>query len=450
MGHLIATRSRYRRLPIIGGGGASGALGLYIYPIGGSTRDYQNSNVTTYLGKCAGAIISPYSGWEPEQGVSVASVYATILGLNPDAKIAMYTDSTRTQYPGFRTQIIAANQFVGDTYPPAGDPNLWDGDYVLNFASSVTDGSGRTAGQADADYRWLAQHTGGVEGFTANIYNYISYWDDFFGNLWRAGLFTAGNVGADAALRAGYIAAFARYRAAAAAAGFTGLVAANLSQAYALMPSQAIIDYAGQIDFGLCERLGSTTESNWFGSGNLVDNYNNRIKPLLTATGKAIFDSEYTLEATLGTTEFNRQVRLTAAACFTLTDAYFGPLIDKDANYIPLEQYLVWRKWFDVDLGTGVAKSYASAGKAFAYAGNPIDAAQTAQQGSGLVLRLFDNLMVVANPPDTGGGTINLSAPYRLKIIDSSDDSTMDGTIYSLGASVPVPYKDARFAIPWP
>lgn len=454
MGQTIAARSRYRNIAVGGGGGSpAGALGLYIYPIGGSTRDYQNTNVTTYLGKCAGAIISPYSGWEASEGVTVNSVYSTILGLNPNAKIANYTDSTRTQYPGFRTQIIAANQYVANSYPPAGDPNLWDGDYVLNYASTATDSNGDTAGQADALYRWKAQHLGTAEGFAANLLCFISYWDDVFGGIWRAGLFSATNAqpATNNALVAGYIAAWTRYRAIAAAAGYTGLIAANLSQAMSnLMPAQAITDFAGQVDLGLVERAGSLTDSNWFGTGNLVDKWNSYVEPLLTPTGKGIFDSEYTLEATLGTTEFNRQVRLTAAACFTVTNGYFGPLIDKDANYIPLEQYLVWRDWFDVNLGTGVAKSYASAGLGFAYAGNAVDAKQTAQQPNGLVVRKFDNMWAIANPPDTGGGTINWVAAARCKIPSSAQDSTFDGTVYNLGDNVPIPYKDARFPIPWP
>jgi hypothetical protein len=428
---------------------SSGLSKIGIYLIGGATRDYQNTSVVTYMGKTAVSIISMYSGWQADQGTTAQAVYAAVAALNPDTVLSAYTDSTRTQLPGYKAQIIANNQYVANSYPPAGDPALWLGDYVTNYASTATSGGGLLASAVDADYRWLTYHTGGAEGFTANSYNKSTYWDDVFGNSWYSpGLWTAGNVGANPAMRAGWKAAFTRYRADAAAVGVTAVVASNASQMYCCMDAAGYGDYAGTLDVALVERIGGETGGTWFGGGGWVGNYNTRIVPLLTASGKAVFDSEFLLESVIGTTAFNKGIRYTAGACFTITNALYGPLIDHDMYYLPLPQYLVWRQFFDVDLTTGIAKTYGASGLGFAWMGNPVDPPQIAGGANGLVVRKFDHAYVVANPTDTGGAQ-TWTAPERVKLIQAADDPVFNGTVVPAGGTYSIPYQDALFFIPW-
>lgn len=436
----------------------SGESLAYIYGIGGSQR--RGQDVIRILGRLDRAILTlePYNG-----SISYAATEAQAKAINPSYCQLPYMDSTRLDSSGLEALATAADMVVKDDN---GNFALWTDGYgatkVFNYSSASLlwnpprkDGAGRTAPVLEAEYRVDRDFSGGSaslanEGFPANPNNRGGYNDDVRPNPWYGPAnFTPGNADAVVQMCTFFVQYLDTYRAKLEQKGVNSPVTSiNASQFYGnIDPVKTTVMpiFSGKVDFPNFEHLASVLGGPWWGTNNVVDRFTNLLQPLIRAGGTGGMDADVDPP---GYPDRARQIRFYACACFTLTDWKIGFKVNPEQYYRNFVDTFVEAECMDVDPSTGVGRAILTAGKMWAWMGDPVDPIQTAPQANGLVVRRRQHAMLIANPPDTGG-TVMWTATVNGFFLNCSDDPTMNGGACVMGQQYPVPRMDGLIvAIP--
>lgn len=441
------------------GGGASGTRSYGGgYYIGGNGMNHNTARAIRLYAQERRTIISYINNWEATYGVTMASVFAAILAKNSAWKGISYLDSTRTQTTNFRNAVNSF-QFTtpygsgwlllnGDGSVATWGDNFGN-DNVENMAATALDNSGRSIQQFDPIYRRDCFRVGGglsSIGGTANTYCVATYWDDFFGGPWIAGLFTVGNSGASAAMQAGFIAMFNNWRALMASDGVTGESWANISQCLQNMTPSAIAAYARCLDGGLCENIGSAIESTWSGSSGLIALWQANQQSVVTTNGNVIF--QYLCSPTADSTEWRRR-----RVCTGFSQIFGNSLInlqyDPITYYVAADQLPVRMQVFDVNSGNGHGNSdpYGTDYLILGWVGNPVSGSAGAVQtspysGSYVYRREYDNAVYVACAPEAPG-VQTFTLPYNSALPLCTDDTTYTGQTFSSGQTISISPGDS-------
>lgn len=343
---------------------------------------------------------------------------------------------------------------------------IWDYDAVIRFDQFIGGGSlGFT-----------------TDGLAANRLCRSSYWDDIFTNPWQPGQWKTGSTwgtgtnGVFTAMRAGQAAAWDKFRTVVAARTDGGnpnaLVAYNGSN---LLDNAGdlITEFVGKGDFihmqfitcydspfnppppggSLGRNFGSNSDPDSF-----IRRYNDRIVPLLTATG--FIGWEHSID-TINDPIWKKRLRYGSTMCFVLSNGLYGGY---DGNYQPASDSVLWMGYYDVNPVTGQAtaasvaasrangkastRDFSFSAKGFSWLGQWIDGPQTAPYQNGVYVRRATNGYVVCNPPDTGGARY-ITLTEKVKRVYSSDDPTMDGTVYNPGDHIPIDAIDGTYLVKW-
>lgn len=449
-----------------GGGGGTPPAGRSrggIYAQGGQARD--GSSVMDYFKAMHRAAVT-----FEENYATIAAVQANVQGTNPYFEFAPYEDSMRLDRASLYGFISAGDMILrnGDgsiAYFGGAGGDSYGLTPVLNHASVSplwNNGSGKlynglNCAQIEARHRIDMWRNGGEGGYAydhaqKNLANRASFFDDFHVTLSQWGLFTPGNVNAAYWRRYGLKLLIAELISLGLAQKVNGVAApidyefwANVSQFYGNVDSDpaAVTDMLGQIHGGVIEGISGPVAGYWWGSGNLYDRLTNKVLAILRPNGHALFDAWV---VPTYDSDHARQCRLNAAAALMFDDrGLFGPKINPEQYYSVYRNQFVWRKFFDVDTGTGVGRPLSAGGRMFAWLGERVGSPITGPGTNGLAVAEFDNGFIVANPLDTGGSR-NWTAPRNVARVYCDDEpSVHDGRNVNSGATDLISGSDAYF-----
>jgi len=439
-------------------------LGLGSYTIGGSQ---DNLNSSRYI-QCAAherlSIMSYQNSWEQRYGQTMQSVWAAIRAKNPGWNGVPYIDMTRAQTDGIDTMVRswAFHAPYGTGWAVLlDDGNLkeWVDGFgttrVANIAATALDGTGRTF------QRWLAQYcyngfvsgnlTAGYPlatmGLSANSLCSFVYGDDVFAAPWLApGVWTVGNIGAAAAIVAGQKLVATEWRS---LVGSTGGFYVNLSNWFQNMDSTGRAGYAGSMDGGLAEHIGSVS-MNFSGAGNWVDRVQNYVTPALrsNATGRITYDHE--VNPIADSTELQSR-RYNLCRCVTTTNWDYGPRIDPTVTYIPMDQQQIRMSYYNpnIQTATGEPNPYTAnyVGLA-AYGALVNNSPSTSAYQNNVWMRETAYAYFLCGAPEMGGPQ-TVTLPVRTKRLSCWDDSFFDGSIVEAGVPFTVNPNDGDIRIKW-
>ena len=458
-GKSPAATVTYSALPNGGGGGGGGGDRSWGggYYIGGSVMNHNSARAIRLYAQEHRTIMSAINNWEGTFGTTMQAVYASIRAKNPQWKGPQYLDSTRTQTDNFFNAVwnFRTTQPYGSGWCLVnGDGSIayWGDQFghtvQSNPAATAQDNQGRSIQYYDPLYRRSCFRIGGTDGLSsigmsANLLCAETYWDDWFGGPWIGGLFTPGNVGAAVAMQEGWKAMFTNWRNLMAADNTTGEAWANISQALQNMSPSAIANYAGCLDGGLCENIGSAIDSTWTGSNGLINLWQTNQLSVVKAGGYPIFQ---TLCSPFADANELRRRRVTTAFSQIFGNSLINLQYDPVTYYVPADQLPVRPQFFDVNRSTGQGNPnpYDSDYFILGWTGDFVSGAAGAIQtyltpysGSYVFRREKDYAVFVACASEAPG-TQYCTFSFNLMKPNCTDDGVFNGQVYPAGTPIPI------------
>lgn len=439
-------------------------LGMGSYIIGGSSDNLNSSRFIQLASQERFTIMAYINSWEQRYGVSMQSVWAQIKAKNQNWNGVPYLDGTRGQSTNWNNIVQSWSGYA--TYGSGWAVLLDDGTLkhwvdgfgdtlVANFAATALDGTSRTMQRAYAQYLWNGFRAGNTVvayplasmGLSANAYVLFSYDDDVFAAPWLSpGVWTPGNTGAPAAIRTGYKLSWDEWRT---LVGSSGGKYANVSNWFQNMDPAGIAGYAGSLDGGLAEHIGSVN-MNFAGAGNWIDRAINNVSSSqrANATGKIIYDHE--VSSTVDAAELQRR-RFHLTRCVVTTNWDYGPRIDALVDYVPMDQQQVRMSYYNPNIqnATGEANPYTANYIALtAYGAVVSNTPASAPYQNNVYMRETANAYFLCGSPEMGGQQ-NVTLPMRVKRLSCWDDPFFNGAVYNAGVNIPVNPNDGDILIKW-